>query len=78
MIFTISFVICLAVSILMFVGCDSLVDPEASTGPFKVTYVPNGGTEVEQATVQAGQTATKPTDPTKSDYDINPNDRFGL
>ena len=74
MIFTISFVICLAVSILMFVGCDSLVDPEASTGPFKVTYVPNGGTEVEQATVQAGQTATKPTDPTKSDYDINPND----
>ncbi len=68
----ISFVICIVFSLLFFFGCDSPVEPEATptgaTGPFKVTYVSNGGSSITAANVQGGQAATKPTNPVKSDY----------
>lgn len=35
---------------------------------FTVTYVSNGGTEVNSEEVESGQKATKPTDPTRSGY----------
>lgn len=69
----ISSVICIVLSLLFFIACDSAYEPESpvASGPFKVTFVSNSDTAVPELSVQGGQTATKPTDPTKIDYDFD-------
>ena len=60
----------LAVFIMLLItGCDQLMSPGGGTDEaFTVTFVTNGGTPVEEASVESGHKVTKPTNPTKIEY----------
>ena len=45
---------------------DEVIPPPAVT--YTVTFISNGGTEIEPQVVNSGDKASKPTDPTKADY----------
>ncbi len=51
-------------STLILIACTD----DANTLTFEVIFDSNGGTEVESQTVVSGETATEPTNPTKSEY----------
>ncbi|MCR4938589.1 MAG: SUMF1/EgtB/PvdO family nonheme iron enzyme [Treponemataceae bacterium] len=62
--------LCIIFSLSLFSSCDQLFETTEAeaVGPFSVTFVTNGGTEVTALSVENNQAATKPRDPTKIKY----------
>lgn len=57
---------CLCVGTLALSSCGN--DDEDDNKSFTVTFDTDGGSEVESQTIEKGNSATKPEDPTKNDY----------